>query len=246
MYVRPLIASAERSIMARQRWSTCRAPWSQARQKRVGGSQTRVGLVDAARSGKTLRPGERAVDLLPLFERMPCPDAFALDPHPHVGPEPDRLTGTGRVGGVTVPVDERPLPGRAPVVEDHLAHQLDVDTAFQAQHGAHQHVIAVAVGRRPGVRGDRVLVLSRAHRQRVANDAHSRRRVPRRDEGVRRRLIDAGGRDVDPEGRQPEGACLTVEERAEHAGRVEPGTHSQSIEPSGATSAPVWQFERNP
>ncbi len=23
------------------------------------------------------------------------------------------------------------------------------------------------------------------------------------------------------------------------------GTHSQSIAPSGATSAPVWQFERN-
>ena len=151
----------------------------------LGGSQTRVGLIDAARSGKTLGPGERTVDLVALFERMPCPHAFALDPHPHVGPEPDRLTGTGRVGGVTIPVHERPLPGRAPVVEDHLAHQLDVDTAFQAQDGAHQHVIAVAVGRWPGVWGDRVLVLPRTHRQRVANDDHSGGRVPRRDEGVR-------------------------------------------------------------
>ena len=28
-------------------------------------------------------------------------------------------------------------------------------------------------------------------------------------------------------------------------GESKRGTHSQSIAPSGATSAPVWQFERN-
>src|SRR5437763_1286673 len=30
------------------------------------------------------------------------------------------------------------------------------------------------------------------------------------------------------------------------AGESNRGTHSQSTEPSGATSAPVWQFDRNP
>ena len=28
-------------------------------------------------------------------------------------------------------------------------------------------------------------------------------------------------------------------------GESKAGTHSQSTEPSGATSAPVWQFDRN-
>jgi hypothetical protein len=62
---------------------------------------------------------------------------------------------------------------------------------------------------------------------------------------VRPGLVDPGGGDVDTERAQSEGAALAVEQGPEDARRVEAGTHSQSIVPSGARSAPVWQFEGN-
>ena len=53
--------------------------------------------------------------------------------------------------------DQRPLRRHAAVVEDGLADQLDLDLAVEAQDRAHQHVVAVVVGRRPGVGRDLVL-----------------------------------------------------------------------------------------
>jgi hypothetical protein len=46
----------------------------------------------------------------------------------------------------------------------------------------------------------------------------------------------------DAERPEPEEAGLAVEEAAEDA---KDGMQSQSTAPSGATSAPVWQFDRN-
>ena len=194
-----------------------------------GGGQPRVGLIDALRRLEALGPRERAVELLALLERMPCPDPFPLDADLHVRSEPDRLAGPGRVGRMTVTVDQRPLRRRAPVVEDRLAHQLDLDIALQAHDGAHQHVIAVVVGGRPGVRRDLVLVVPWSHGQRIANQYPAHRRVPRREKGVGTGLVDAGCRDVDAEGAQPEAAGLTVEERAEHAWRVE-ARHAEPVD----------------
>ena len=61
----------------------------------------------------------------------------------------------------------------------------------------------------------------RAHRQRVPDDDPARRRLPRRDEHVRPRLVHPLRRDVDPERSEAERARLAVEQAAEHARRVE-------------------------
>ena len=92
-------------------------------------------------------------------------------------------------------------------------------------------MVAVLVGGRPGVRGDLVLVIARAHGQRVADHDPARRRVPRREEGVRAGLVDAGRRDVDTERAQPERAGLAIQQRAEHARRVE-ARHAQPVDRS--------------
>ena len=196
-----------------------------------GGSEPSVGLVDVLRRGKALGPRERAVHLLALLEVVACPHPLALDAERHVGPQPDRLAGARRVGDVPAVVDERPLRRRAPVVEDRLAHQIDLDAALHAEDRAHEHVVAVLVGGRPGVRRDLVLVIPRAHGQRVADHDPARRRVPRRKEGVRPGLVDARRRDVDPERTQPEAPCLAVEQRAEDARRVE-ARHAEPVDRS--------------
>ena len=116
---------------------------------------------------------------------------------------------------------ERPLAGNASVIERRLAHEVDLDPAVDAFGGAHKHVLGVLVGRRPGVRCDRILPTARPHRQGVAHDHPAGGRLPRGHERVGPRLIDPAGGDVDPERAEPEPARAAVEQRAEHAGRVE-------------------------
>ena len=114
--------------------------------------------------------------------------------------------------------EERPFRGHAPVVEDGLADELDLDAPVEAQGRAHQHVVAVVVGRRTRVRGDGVLALPRAHRR------ASRTRIqPLGVFHVVRRVLVPGlvgdaSRVVDAERPEPERASLAVEQRAEHAG----------------------------
>ena len=48
-----------------------------------------------------------------------------------------------------------------------------------------------------------------------------------------------------PNGPEPERAGLRSSSVPKTLGESKRGTHSQSIAPSGATSAPVWQLERN-
>ena len=50
---------------------------------------------------------------------------------------------------------------------------------------------------------------------------------------------------VDAERPEPEAPGLAVEQAPNTLGESKRGTHSQSIAPSGATSAPVWQLDRN-
>ena len=196
-----------------------------------GGDKAGICLVDVLGRGEALGPGERAVDLVALVQGVACPGPFTLDAERHVGLQPDRLAGAGGVGCVTAVADERPLGRRAPVVEDRLAHQVDLDAALQAQDGAHEHVVAVLVGRRPGVRRDLVLVIARTHGQRVADQGPAARRVPRRQEGVRAGLVDARRGDVDTERAQPERAGLAIQQCAEDAGRVE-ARHAEPVDRS--------------
>ena len=138
---------------------------------------------------------------------------------------------------VTISVRQRPRRRCSAVVEHRLADQFDLDLTVDARRGPHQDMIGVIVGRGSGVRRDDVFALSRPHRQRVAHDDPTARRVPRRRHDVRARLIGARRRDVDTERTKPEIPRLAVEQRPEHAGRVEP-RHAQPRD------APVGRDQR--
>ena len=210
-----------------------------------GGVEAAAGLLDVAGRGQPLGPRQRAVALLAGGEDVPGPDPVALDAEREIGLQPDRLARPARVGGVPAAVDQCPLRRRPAVVEHRLADQLDLDGALQAPDGAHQQVIGVVVGRRPGVRGDLVLALPRTHRQGVADQDPARRRLPGRRQDVRPGLVHPRRRVVDPERPEPEVARLAVEQGAEHAGRVEARTQSQPIPRRGRPGRPVWQLDRN-
>ena len=170
--------------------------------------ELRLRLLDVLRRGELLGPRERAVGAVAGLEHVPRADAVALGAEREVGLEADRLAGSARVGCVAAAVDHRPLRRRPAVVEGRLADELDLDAALEALDRADEHVIGVVVRRRPCVRGDRVLVLARAHRQRVADDDPAVRRLPGRLEDVRPRHVGARGRVVDPERREAEEARL--------------------------------------
>ena len=152
---------------------------------------------------------------------MPGADVIGLDPEQHVGLKPHRLLGARRVGAVAVR-RQRPVGEDAAVVEPGLAHELDLDAALDAFDRPHEHVVGVLVGRRARVRRDRVLAATRSHRQRVVNRRPPGRRLPGGDERVGPGLVVPAARHVDPERAEPERARATIEQRPEHAWRVEP------------------------
>ena len=186
-----------------------------------GRLQARSGVVEAGGRGEPLGPRERAVELVALLERVPGAHRVALDAEGHVRGQPDRQPRPGGVGGVTVVADQRPLARDAPVVEDGLTDQLDLDVAVDAAHRAHEQVLGVLVGGRSRVRRDRVLGAARSHRERVADDHPAARGVPGRLEHVGPGLVAPAGGDVHAERRDAEVAGLAIEQRAEHARGVE-------------------------
>ncbi len=150
------------------------------------------------------------------------PHAVALDAQRQVRPEPEHLVAARGVGDPVVPVREAPRRRDLPVVEDRLAHELDLDLPVQALHRPNQHVIGVVVGRRARVGRDVVLALARSHRERVANDHPAARGLPRGHEHVGPRLVGDLRRHVDAERTEPERSRLPVQQAAEDARRVEP------------------------
>ena len=146
-----------------------RARASHSRQKRVVASSCSFACSSVVGPGQALVPRERAEQRLSALERVARAGAAALDPEQHVGLQPDRLVGAGRLRAVAV-VGDRPLGRNAAVVERRLAHEVDLDAAVDAAGRAHEHVLGVLVGRRPRMRRDRVLAAARSHRQRVAHD----------------------------------------------------------------------------
>ena len=230
MYVSPLIASAERWSGSRQRWSGMRARASQLRQKPAVAASCAVRLVDCLGRRQLLGPGQRAEDLLALFGAR-------------AGPAPDRPRSPTAMSVCSLIVssapqasarwpssDDRPFGRDPPVVEDRFAGQFDLDLALQAQRGAHEHVVGVFVGRRARVRRHRIDAPARAERERVAHDHPAGRRLPRRQQRCSsraRRRAPTGT--LMPNGPKPEGARLAVEQRAEHAGRVE-ARHAQPVD----------------
>ncbi len=176
----------------------------------------------------SLRPGERAEDLLALFEDVPSADPVALDADGHVGLQPHGQLRAARVGAMPL-LRDRPRGRDAAVVEDRFAGQLDLDLALQADRHAHEQMLGVFVGRGTGVGRDEIHPAAGPERERVAHGHPAGRRVPGRQQRVRARLIHARGGHVDAERGETEGARLAIEQRAEHAGRVEAG-HAQPVD----------------
>ena len=116
-----------------------------------------------------------------------------------------------------------PAGGRPAVVERRLAVEVDLDLAVHAAHDAQQHVVGVVVRGRPAV-GVRplLLVMPRADQQHVADDDPAAGRVPARLQDHRARQVAPRGRHLDAVGADPEHAGIAVQDRPEHARRVEP------------------------
>ena len=184
-------------------------------------AKQRVGLLDRCRRRRLVVPRERAEQRFALPEHVAGADVVGLDPEQQVRLEAHRLIAAGRVGAMAVR-GQRPVREHAAVVESGLAHEFDLDGALDALDRPHEHVIGVLVGRRPRVRGDRVLAAAWPHRQRVVNLGPPRERFPRGHERVRSRLVVPAAGHVDPERAQAERARAAVQQRPEHAWRVEP------------------------
>ncbi len=197
-----------------------RAPEPATPETRRGGHHG-IGVVAVLRRRKALGPGERAEGALARPQDVPGPRAVALDSQLEARAESDRPPVTTRVCDVVVAVDERPLGGNAPVVEDGLADQLELDLALEALDGPHEHVLGVVVRWRPRMRRDLVDVVGRAHRQRIAHHDPPGGCLPRGHQDVRSRLVDALRRMVDPVRTEPERTALAVEKAPEHARRIE-------------------------
>ena len=202
-----------------------------------GGIQARVRFADVTRCGQTLGPGQRAVHLLARPQDVPGAHPAAFDAQRHVGLQPDGLTCARGVGRVTISARQRPRRRGPAVIKHRLADQLYLDLTVDGCRGAHQDMIRVIVGRGSGVRGDRVFAMRRPHgrarRAPRANRPACSTPSTRCSSPARRR----GRRDVDAERTQPEIPRLAVEQRPEHAGRVEP----RDAQPS---DAPVRRDQR--
>ena len=211
----------------RQRWSGMRARPSQARQNRVVAARRSL-----ASSRSPGRPGPRPTTARSTAAR---PRAARGGPGPGRPRRPapcwSAAGASGRrrwrrpPAGPRRPAPRRPRCGRS---RRRARTPARPRPALQATDRPHQQVVGVVVGRGPGVRRDLVLALTRAHRQGVADLDPAGRGLPGRDQGVGPGLVGPRRRDVDAERPQPEQPGLAVEQRAEHARRVEPG-HAQPV-----------------
>ena len=178
-----------------------RSPEPGARQKRDGRCDPCVGVIDALRVRQDPRPR--------TARSKPCHRARARVAHAPARPRSRARGRSGsRIGLSAAAVasavspafsDERPGRRLSPVVEDRLAHELDLDGPLQALDRPHEQVFRVVVSRWPGVRGDLVLMVARPHRQGVAHHESARRCLPRCHEHVRPGLVPPGCWVTDPE-----------------------------------------------
>ena len=202
--------------------------------------------IDVGWRVELLRPGEGAEGLLSLLELVAPPHPLPLDPQRDIAAQPHRQTGAASIGGVVVAVEQRPLRHRAAVVKDRLTDQLHLDVAVETRTVLHQEVIGVLIGRRPGVWGDQIETAGGADRQGVTHHHPAGRRLPGGEQGVGPGLIDPGAEGtLIPKGAKRKEPASRSSRLPKMLGASKLGTQSQSIEPSGATRALVWQSERN-
>ncbi len=180
-------------------------------------------LFEAVWTVELARPAERAVAAITLDEAVAGPRRPAFEPEPQVADQPQRPPGAGCIERLRVTGHRRPRAGDAPVIEQRLADQLDLDRPVDALDRAHQRVVGVVVGRWACVRGGRAhLALAPvSDDQRVADHRPAGGCLPRRLEHVRARVVAAACGHAHPGGAEPEAAGATVENRREDARRIE-------------------------
>ena len=120
----------------------------------VGGAlQVRLCLLHRARASQPLRPGHRAEALLAFAQGVARVHPVALDPHPHVGEQPEHRPHRRQRRGRCARSDSSSsttlqLRHRRAVVEHRLAHDLHLHLPLHALDHPHQHTVGVVVRRR--------------------------------------------------------------------------------------------------
>jgi hypothetical protein len=177
--------------------------------------------------------------VIPRLEQVARPDGVALDPDREIRSEADCLPCTAGVRRVTVGVDRPPFCRHAAVIERLRADELELDAALEAVNRADQKMLGIEIRGWSGVRGDLVLVVARAlvsaSRTRTQPEGVlqvvTRTFVPGSYARAVGSLIPNGPKRNIPASRSSRlPNTLAASKR---------GTHSQSIDPSGATRAPV-------
>jgi hypothetical protein len=117
-----------------------------------GPDEPPVGLVVVA-GRVVLAPGQRAEAHVALLHQRPRGHPRALDAEVHVRDQAQLHVGAVRCrGGLVVGLARvGPLRARAPVVEDRIAVELDLNLAVDAPDRAQEDVVGVVVGGRAPV-----------------------------------------------------------------------------------------------
>ena len=174
---------------------------------------------------RVLGPRQRHEARVALLHQRARGGARALEAEAHVGGEPQLARRSRARWPRPRGSRRRRTPtraGTAAVVEHRLAVEVHLHLAVHAAHGAQQHVVGVVVGRRAPVRVRAVvLVVPRPDQQHVADDDPAAAGAPARLEHHRARQVAAVGGHLHVGRAEPEHAGVAVEDRAEHARRVE-------------------------
>ena len=190
----------------------------------TGAGQPRGRLLVVCRQ-RMAGPAERDERPLAFAQRRSRPRPRTFEAESQIGheaqPQVDPLRGGHRL--VVPRAGIGPVGGQAAVVERRLALELDLGRALHALDQPQQHVIRVVVGRRaPVAVRALVLVVPRPDAQRVAHDHPPHAGLPAGLEHHRPRDVAPARGDAHIGGTDPKGACVSVQDRPEHARRVHP------------------------
>ena len=187
-----------------------------------GPDQASIGVLVGERR-VVVTPRQRAEARLALFDERPR--ARTLESEPHIGGELQLEVDAVGNGYALVVAMLRVLPAcpMQAVVEGRLAVEDQLDCPVHTADRAQQDVLGLVVGRRPAVGPrNRRVVVPRADQEHVADDDPAAIGAPARLEDHRAWQIAPRRWHRQIGGTEPEPARATVEDGAEHAGRVHP------------------------
>jgi hypothetical protein len=183
-----------------------------------------VGLVDAPRAAPFARPAERRVGRLTLAQRRPRSGEVSLEAHAQRAVQQQaQLAALGHCDRLAVSgPGVLPPAALGAVVEQRRALHVQVDETLHAAGDPHHAVLGLVIRRRAAVaRLALLLVVPGADGEEVVDDEPARPRHPRRLQDHRARQVAPRRRDRHVGRPKPEAAGVAVEDRCEHARRVE-------------------------